>query len=57
MKVTLKADVERYGDIAERWPLTITVEGTEAQLQHFFDHGVYVAGCDDLYVEVSRTEL
>ena len=50
-KVTLKADTPRYGSIAERWPHTIIIEGTEAQIEHFLANGCYEAGCDDLFIE------
>ncbi len=49
---TFICDVDRYGDIALRWPLTISVKGTEEQIEHFMTHGLpYEAGCDDLYID------
>lgn len=50
MKLHLTADTERYGEIADRWPAKITIEGTSEQLAHFLVHGVYEAGCEDLLV-------
>ena len=50
MTITLKADIDRYGSIAERWPPTITVQDcSEKQLEYFLTHGLYEAGCTDLF--------
>ena len=54
-RITLKADVERYGSIAERWPPTIIIEGTDEQIEHFLTHGCYEAGCDELFMGVEAT--
>lgn len=56
VKLTLTAQVSRYGKIAQRWPKFITVEGTREQVGHFLVHGVYEAGCENLFVG-DRDEL
>ena len=48
-RITLKADVERYGSIAERWPPTIIIEGTDEQIEHFLTHGY------ELFIGVEAT--
>ena len=48
--VVLKADVERYGSIAKRWPPTIVLpDCTPEQLEYFMRNGLFEAGCDDLF--------
>lgn len=49
--VVLKADVKRYGSIAKRWPPTIILpDCTPEQLEYLLTHGLFEAGCDDLFV-------
>ena len=54
--VTIVADVKRYSSIAERWPPKIVLVGTKAQIDHFMMHGIYEAGCDDLFVNEDATK-
>lgn len=53
--ITMRAAVDRYGDIAERWPHTITLTGSQAQIDHYLKHGTFCGieepGCDYLYGE------
>ena len=52
--VTLEADIQRYGEIARRWPQKIVITGTPKQIEYFLTNGVYEAGCDDLFVDVEE---
>lgn len=50
MIVTIRADVDRYGSIAERWPEMIVLNGSTEQIKHFMKYAMYEAGCTDLFL-------
>ena len=50
--VTLYADVERYGSIAEGWPPVIILQdATLEQITYFLENGTFECGCDDLFTD------
>lgn len=53
----IKADIERYGTIAERYPRTLLVDGTLEQAKKLTESLSWIEpGCNDLFTFDGETE-